>query len=308
MQNLQPRARLRDLFASHAAKDSALCGNLHSEVCSDWALHRTCFLDVARDLGNQVFLVGERSFVAQAPPELHDQPFSVEIALEIEQESLDAALAAAIVRVRADRNRGAVAGRPARVDPVRGHEQVGVDAEVGGRIAECAAAGIAGNIYQESKGNPESVGSGGGGLIGWTPLPSGFVTGNVQADLQAWGLKQTSIEDNTTTARDAALVLARLERRELLPEAETSELLDMLRHTVWTDRLQSGVPSWLPVAHKIGTDVQVYNDAALFLDPQHPYIAVVLSSGDEESDALATMTRVSQLVYQFEAGLPAVTR
>jgi Phage tail lysozyme len=47
-----------------------------------------------------------------------------------------------------------------------------------------AAAGIAGNIYQESTGNPESVGSGGGGLIGWTPLPAGFVTGNPAADLQ----------------------------------------------------------------------------------------------------------------------------
>jgi Phage tail lysozyme len=47
-----------------------------------------------------------------------------------------------------------------------------------------AAAGIAGNIYQESKGDPESIGTGGGGLIGWTPLPSGFVTGNTSADLQ----------------------------------------------------------------------------------------------------------------------------
>ena len=47
-----------------------------------------------------------------------------------------------------------------------------------------AAAGIAGNIYQESKGDPESAGSGGGGLIGWTPLPSGLVTGNPAADLQ----------------------------------------------------------------------------------------------------------------------------
>jgi hypothetical protein len=46
------------------------------------------------------------------------------------------------------------------------------------------AVGIAGNIYQESKGDPESIGSGGGGLIGWTPLPSGFVTGNATADLQ----------------------------------------------------------------------------------------------------------------------------
>jgi Phage tail lysozyme len=47
-----------------------------------------------------------------------------------------------------------------------------------------AAAGIAGNIYQESGGNPESVGTGGGGLIGWTPLPAGFVTGNPAPDLQ----------------------------------------------------------------------------------------------------------------------------
>lgn len=47
-----------------------------------------------------------------------------------------------------------------------------------------AAAGMAGNIYQESKGDPESVGTGGGGLIGWTPLPSGFVTGDPAADLQ----------------------------------------------------------------------------------------------------------------------------
>jgi hypothetical protein len=47
-----------------------------------------------------------------------------------------------------------------------------------------AAAGIAGNMYQESKGDPESVGMGGGGLIGFTPLPGGYVTGNPAADLQ----------------------------------------------------------------------------------------------------------------------------
>jgi len=47
-----------------------------------------------------------------------------------------------------------------------------------------AAAGIAGNMYQESGGNPEAVGDGGGGLIGFTPLPSGYVTGDATADLQ----------------------------------------------------------------------------------------------------------------------------
>lgn len=46
------------------------------------------------------------------------------------------------------------------------------------------AAGVVACIAGESGGNPESVGDGGGGLIGWTPL-SVPVTGNVTSDLNA---------------------------------------------------------------------------------------------------------------------------
>jgi hypothetical protein len=59
-----------------------------------------------------------------------------------------------------------------------------VDFLVAHGYTKIAAAGVAGNIYQESRGDPESVGTGGGGLIGWTPLRAGFVTGNPGADLQ----------------------------------------------------------------------------------------------------------------------------
>jgi hypothetical protein len=51
--------------------------------------------------------------------------------------------------------------------------------------SHAAAAGVAGDVAGESTGNPESVGSGGGGIIGWTPLPAGLVTGNPSADLQS---------------------------------------------------------------------------------------------------------------------------
>lgn len=56
--------------------------------------------------------------------------------------------------------------------------------------SRAAAAGIAGTIAGESAGNPESVGSGGAGLIGWTPPSSAYpnkniVTGNAQADFNA---------------------------------------------------------------------------------------------------------------------------
>jgi TP901 family phage tail tape measure protein len=48
-----------------------------------------------------------------------------------------------------------------------------------------AAAGIAAAVYGESGGNPEAAGTGGRGLIGWTPpgtLPNSAFTGNVVAD------------------------------------------------------------------------------------------------------------------------------
>jgi LysM repeat protein len=54
--------------------------------------------------------------------------------------------------------------------------------------SKAAAAGIASCVDGESAGNPESVGSGGGGLIGWTPLSSAqpnanIITGNVEQDM-----------------------------------------------------------------------------------------------------------------------------
>ena len=56
--------------------------------------------------------------------------------------------------------------------------------------SRAAAAGIASCIAGESSGDPESVGSGGAGLIGWTPPSSAspnvnIVTGNATADLNA---------------------------------------------------------------------------------------------------------------------------
>lgn len=58
----------------------------------------------------------------------------------------------------------------------------------GNGYSKAAAAGVASCIDGESGGNPESVGDGGGGLIGWTPLSSAqpnpnVVTGNVEQDM-----------------------------------------------------------------------------------------------------------------------------
>jgi hypothetical protein len=56
--------------------------------------------------------------------------------------------------------------------------------------SDAAAAGVASCVAGESGGNPESVGSGGGGLIGWTPISSAtpnpsIITGNAAQDMMA---------------------------------------------------------------------------------------------------------------------------
>jgi hypothetical protein len=54
--------------------------------------------------------------------------------------------------------------------------------------SKAAAAGVASCVDGESGGNPESVGTGGGGLIGWTPISSAapnsnIITGNPSQDM-----------------------------------------------------------------------------------------------------------------------------
>ena len=64
--------------------------------------------DISGDLLDELGFAREDGLVAEALPEFDDQPLAVEIALEVEQERLDPALGAAVVRVDADRDRGAV--------------------------------------------------------------------------------------------------------------------------------------------------------------------------------------------------------
>jgi Phage tail lysozyme len=87
---------------------------------------------------------------------------------------------------------------------------------IGHGYTSIAAAGIAGNIHQESGGNPEEGDAYAGGLIGWTPLPSGYITGNASADLQTQLSGLLAFNDHlgeflpalnaTTTPADAAYV------------------------------------------------------------------------------------------------------
>jgi Phage tail lysozyme len=132
---------------------------------------------------------------------------------------------------------GTSGGAPSCTGPVTGpvpeNYAAIVDFLVAHGYSDNAAAGIAGNIYQESGGNPESGGDGGGGLIGWTPLPSGLITGNASADLQTqleavltfddnWSQYLPALNDASTPAAAADVYVTDFERAGV-PAAGTRE-------------------------------------------------------------------------------------
>jgi beta-lactamase class A len=127
----------------------------------------------------------------------------------------------------------------------------------------------------------------------------------IQSAMRTWGLRQTSLApSDMTTPADAATLLERLYQHKLLSAQSTDVLLTLLTHTVFTDRIAAGVPAGVPVAHKVGTDVGVFNDAGLVLAPQRPFVLVVLSSGADETEAETGIALVTKDVYTFETGLP----
>src|SRR3954453_10550496 len=113
--------------------------------------HATRLLDVARHLGDQVVDGLEALLAAEALEERQPQLAAVEVALEPEQERLgehavagDERGAHADARGRRPRRPRAVEldRRPARVDAERRAHERGVGHEVGGGIAERAAAHV----------------------------------------------------------------------------------------------------------------------------------------------------------------------
>lgn len=60
-----------------------------------------------------------------------------------------------------------------------------------------------------------------------------------------------------------------------------------------------GIGYAAPVAHKTGTKDWVYNDAAMILLPDNPFVLVILTKG-VPSRVQSTMRQIAHDMYQYE--------
>jgi len=122
----------------------------------------------------------------------------------------------------------------------------------------------------------------------------------IQAGLDKLEMTKTSMRDNTTSPEEMGQYLVKLYRGELVSSVNKEKILTALTATDFEERIPQGVPQGIDVAHKIGNEVQVFNDCGLVLSSR-PYVLCLLSKEASQDEALEVIPKISRLVWEFNS-------
>lgn len=102
--------------------------------------------------------------------------------------------------------------------------------------------------------------------------------------------------NNTTTARDLAIILRAIEEGKAGSPAATHEMLAILLAQEFNEKIPAGLPVGTRVAHKAGEITAVSDDAAIIYPTgRKPYVLVVLTRG------IVDGTKSSKLIADISA-------
>jgi len=107
-------------------------------------------------------------------------------------------------------------------------------------------------------------------------------------------------KNNTTTARDLAVLMAAIETGKAASRASTDSMRAILSRQEFNDEIPAGLPAGTRVAHKTGQITAHLHDAAIVYPPgRGPYVLVVLTRGiPDEKVARSLIADISRLVYE----------
>jgi beta-lactamase class A len=105
--------------------------------------------------------------------------------------------------------------------------------------------------------------------------------------------------NNTTTARDLAIILRAIEEGRAASPDATRQMLSILMAQEFNEKIPAGLPPGTRVAHKTGDITAVSHDAAIVYPPGlSPYILVVLTRGIADGSKSAKLIAdISSIVY-----------
>ena len=110
--------------------------------------------------------------------------------------------------------------------------------------------------------------------------------------------------NNTTTARDLAIIMRAIEEGRAADASATRAMREILLAQEFNEKIPSGVPAGVRVAHKTGEITAHSHDAAIVYPPgRRPYILVVLTRGLSDGDQSSRLIGdISRIVYTHAIG------
>lgn len=105
--------------------------------------------------------------------------------------------------------------------------------------------------------------------------------------------------NNTTTARDLAIILRAIEEGRAAPPEATREMREILLAQEFNEKIPAGLPAGVRVAHKTGEITAHSHDAAIVYPPgRKPYVLVVLTRGIQDGTKSSKLIAdISSIIY-----------
>ena len=121
----------------------------------------------------------------------------------------------------------------------------------------------------------------------------------IQSLIESWGLTQTNMPENETSAKDMGILLVKIYKGEITTPPLTAEMLNFMEKSDFDDRLPKGLPPGTKIYHKTGDEIGKIHDVGIVDLPGQPYFIGVLSSDMTDDQKVKNIiSQISKIVYE----------
>ncbi len=124
---------------------------------------------------------------------------------------------------------------------------------------------------------------------------------NIQKFINNLNMPMTNLKKNTSSPKDMAELFLKIYQKEIFNNPDNVKLFfDVLTNTNFETRIPAGVPENIVVSHKIGNQVQTWNDCGVILS-ENPYVLCVMTKETSENEAKKILPIISGIVWEYQS-------
>lgn len=122
----------------------------------------------------------------------------------------------------------------------------------------------------------------------------------IQNLIESWGLTQTDMVNNKTSAKDMSILFTKMYLGEITTKALTTEMLGFMDKSDFDDRIPKALDNKYKIYHKTGDEIGKIHDAAIIDLPGNPYfLGIFTLDSTDETATKKVMIEITRMVNNF---------